>query len=347
MGNNAYNEGMKAALDVDEAMDHIDNIFSARILAIYGLGQALNVAAAEFDQIMSLAPKPPAGTGSIFLDAFISVLEHIPVAGEAYEGAKIVAEVAHHTAKMIKGAQTAASKFEEAAKHFREDGKQLDSLEPDEDAMKIIRSLSSKAPVFQNVVWARYKVEYDRRDARQRFRRDLRTALDQRTFTGKPIDLAKKEFGPAPADLSKDDVYKQFEAVEKQMLRELVRSYVRKYVAVERVTYHPATGPAYDSWLITEGLNQPQWDAIYVRFGKKADKRMEAARSVHAVATIANTFAQAMGIRLNPLQMQEPILGGAEDLWRFWGAKYYFTEQYWYGKSGPFYQRVGLANPVR
>jgi hypothetical protein len=155
-GHDSYEQGLKAALDLDEAMDYIDRIYSAKILAIYGIGLALNISTAEFDQIMDLTDTPPAGLDSIFLDVFVSVLEHIPIAGEAFEAAKIVGETAHHIAKVIKTSQTAANTISEASKHFNEDGKQLDSLEPDENAMKIIRSRSTKLPLFQQILWQRY-----------------------------------------------------------------------------------------------------------------------------------------------------------------------------------------------
>jgi hypothetical protein len=344
MGNFFYDQGLKAGLDLSDAMDHIDRIYSARILGIYGISLALGVATQEFDQIMSLTPKPPAPDNSI-VDIFVAVLEHIPIAGEAYEGAKIAAEVAHYTAKAIKGAQTAAQKIDEATKHFREDGKQLDSLEPDEDAMKIIRSRSTKLPLFQKVLGLRYQAEYDRRADRQRFRDQLRAALDKHSLTGTPLDLAKKLFGPAPGDLKPQDVYKEFETLQTKLLRELIKVYVRKYVSVFWWVEHPAPpNPVYSLWGIEQGLNQPQWDYIYSRFGKKADKRAKAARLVHTALVTVSPFAKVMGIEIGPFEVKEPILSDVEDLWRFWGAKLYKTEHWWYGKSEPFVKE--LPNPV-
>jgi hypothetical protein len=343
-GDRAYRQGLRAAMDLDEAMDHIDQIYSAQILGIYGVTLALVVSTEEFDSIMNLTEKPPVGgLDSMFLDVFISVLQHVPIAGEAYEAAKIAGEAAHHVAEVLENSKKAADLVTEATKHFQEEGKQLDSLEPDEDAMKIIRSRSSKTPLFQKILWARYQVEYDRRNARERFRDLLRAALDKGTLAGKPIELARKEFGPAPHDLKSDAVYKQFEDMERRTLRDMLRMYVRRYVSVLRwVRHYPQT--VTDIWLISVGLNQPQWDAIYSRFGTKLDKRVGAARRIHDVMDIAYEIAAAMGIRLRPLELQEPILVGVEDLWRFWGAKHFYSEDWWYGKSAAFYQQVDVIN---
>src|SRR5215475_10505251 len=124
----AYEEGLRAALDLDDAMDHIDSIYSAQILAIYGITMALGISTAEFDQLMNLTPKPPTDMAAIFLDVFVSVLEKVPIAGEAFEAAKIAGETAHHIADVLQKAQKAAAVVSEASKHFHEDGKQLDSL---------------------------------------------------------------------------------------------------------------------------------------------------------------------------------------------------------------------------
>jgi len=194
----------------------------------------------------------------------------------------------------------------------------------------------------------RYQVEYDRRAARQRFRSLLRTALDKHTLAGKPVDLARKEFGPAPPDLNQEAVYKQFETVQKQTLRELVRSYVKQYVSVVDWIEHPVPpNPASEAYVILAGLNQPQWDYIYSRFGKKADQRVIAARRIQAATVIAAKLAKAAGIQLKPAELQEPILSGVEDLYRFWGAKLYKTEHWWYGKSDPFLAPVDLQTAVR
>jgi hypothetical protein len=344
----SYNQGLRAALDLDDAMDYIDRIYSAQILAIYGVTMALGISTAEFDQMMTLTPKPPTDMSAIFLDVFVSILEKVPIAGEAFEAAKIAGETAHHIAQVIQTSQKAANVVSEASKHFQEDGKQLDALEPDEDQMKVIRSLSTKMPVFQKVLWMRYQVEYDRRAARQRFRNLLRAALDTNTLVGKPLDLARKEFGPAPPDLTMEVVYKQFETVEKQTLRELIHSYVKQYVSVVDWIEHPVTpNPAYENYVIMSGLNQAQWDYIYGRFGKKADQRVEAARRIQSARVVAGQLAKAVGISLKPMEFQEPILSGVEDLWRFWGAKLYKTEHWWYGKSDPFLAPVDLQNAVK
>ena len=355
MGNEAYNQGLKAAIDLEEATDYIDRIYSAKILGLYGLGLALTMSTAEFDQLMSLTPKPPPGTDSLFLEVFIKVLEHVPIAGDAYEAAKIAGETAHHIAEVLQKAKAAADALAEASKHFQEDGKQVDSLEPDEDAMKIIRSRSVKLPLFQNLLSARYQVEYERRAARERLRRELRTSLEKRTFQGRPVDLARRLFGNAPRDLRPQEVYQQFAKVQKDLLRELIRNYVRKYVTVELWIEHSVTGDRSRDWIITVGLNQPQWDYIYARFGFKADKRILALRNLHSAAVFVYLLAQAagvekiagvMGIQVGRVAFSEPILAGVEDLWRFWGAKLRLTEHWWYGKSGPFYKSID-ANPVR
>ncbi len=343
----SYEQGLRAALDLDDAMDYIDRIYSARILAIYGISLALGISTAEFDQMMNLTPKPPTDVASIFLDVFVSVLEKVPIAGEAFEAARIAGETAHHIATVLQKSQKATHVISEASKHFQEDGKQLDSLEPDEDQMKLIRSLSTKLPVFQKILWARYQVEYDRRAARQRFRNLLRTTLDKHTLAGKPIDMARKEFGTAPPDLTQEAVYKQFETVQKQTFRELIHSYVKQYVAVLDWIEHPVPpNPACESYVIMSGLNQAQWDYIYSRFGKKADKRVLGARRIHSALLLASQLAKNVGMSLKPVGFQESILSGVEDLWRFWDAKLYKTEHWWYGKSEPLAE-VNLQNPVK
>jgi len=312
----ARREAIGAEIDIQRALDHIDRVYSARMLYVNGLSFVLGIVFDEFNDFMDLEPthKDSNFVLSSIMIAFVKAFSPLPPFGEALA---IIATTAEGLVTIRDAVSTPES-----------------DLIVDQGVDKYLRNKALKLPILQNLLSARYQIEYDRLHARENFYTKMENSVKSGKTIVLPLDVAKQIAGPAPQEMDKTAIYELFARERENLFRTLMLSYIGQYVTILRwyKQFTPGSESIDMGFSLYLGLNEAQWRQLFVRYGTKASA--DDRRAVWLQMHLQNALSVlCKGANERPPLRPGPILNEVADLWYFWGAKLAETRQSWYGVS--------------
>jgi len=320
----AQRADLRTNIDLQRALDHIDRIYTDKILNLYGLGLVIGLVSDDFDNFMDLRPRGRLEAGTSFADLFIGIFKAFSIFTPFEE------------VFLLGRAATVAEGFVASKRGIIPSDS--DGFEPDEGTVKYLEGNKLKIPFYQNILARRYELEYERIDKRKQFMDDLYNSLGDPKFKGTPMSLVIEKFGAAPERPDRERVYANFIKEENNILKALLKAYVRANVKISLFRKQTLPRANYlETYVIFSGLNEAQWRALYGRYGTQpsVSERRLAQRFTYKDYKKLSAINEVITKSILPF-LPDPTITGVKDLWLLWGAKLLISSQTWYGRNEEF-----------